>query len=72
MVAIQNYWKTRFERGCRETADTPGRSNQTVRSTKGGYDDIRFNFSHVFQQLIVLHSAGNDSNCKSCKSFSLQ
>ena len=34
IAAIQNYWMARFERGCGETMDTAGRSNQTVRSAK--------------------------------------
>ena len=67
MVAIQNYWKTSFERGCGETLDTPGSSNQTLRSIKGKYGDMRFIFFTCFPAANCIHSAGNDSNCKSCK-----
>ena len=72
MVAIQNYWKTSFERSCGETLDTRGRSNQTVRSIKGENHDKSFNFFLCFPAANCLNSGGNDSNCKSCKSFLLQ
>ena len=67
MVAIRNFWKTSFKRGCGETLDTPGRSNQTVRSIKGEYGDMGFIFFTCFPAANCLHSAGNDANCENFK-----